>query len=121
MRIIPIVAIIALISVFSFQACDSATDSKSQSAATPVLVQPVDTASGVSLNPTFKWTGNADRILISTNQNFDNPRQETVSGNEYTLPAPPLVAQQTYFWKAGVTSGSTVYWSTMVWRFTTGN
>ncbi|MBZ0202515.1 MAG: hypothetical protein IT281_08560 [Ignavibacteria bacterium] len=121
MKFISFSVFIVVIAVLFFQACDSATDSKSTGVATPVLVQPSDTATNVSLSPVFKWTGNADKLLISTNANFDNPRQENVSGNEFTLPAPPLSAQQTYFWKAGATSGSTVYWSTMIWRFRTGN
>ncbi len=121
MKILSFAVFIALFSVLFFQACDSATDSKSTGVATPVLVQPADTSTGISLNPLFKWTGNADKLLISTNANFNNPRQENVTGNEFTLPAPPLSAHQTYFWKAGVTSGSTTYWSTMIWRFTTGN
>jgi hypothetical protein len=43
-----------------------------------------------------------------------------VSGESFTL-TNPLAPNTVYFWKAGITSGSGVYWSSSIYRFTTSN
>jgi hypothetical protein len=107
--------------VFNFIGCDSATDSKATSVGqAPTLLQPSNNATGVSRYPVFKWSGEADKLEISTNPNFNPPdRSANVSGTQYQLPDPPLAPTQVYFWRAGKTSGSTVIWSNS-WKFTTG-
>jgi len=122
MKKIGFLIIILSIAVSIFGGCDSATDSKATTVTgPPTLLEPVNNATNVSLNPTFKWSGEADRLEISTNPNFENPeRSSNVSGTQYVLPAPPLLPSKVYFWRAGKTSGTTINWANS-FRFTTRN
>lgn len=99
--------------------CDSPTESKAVSVTAPVITEPVDNATGVSLTPNFKWTGSADKLEYATNSNFTGGVIVDVSGTEYT-PTTPLNPNTTYFWKAGKTNGASVVWCDN-WRFSTGN
>lgn len=101
--------------------CDSPTESVSISITRPSLTEPADNATGVPLTPVFKWTGEADKLMISVNSSYSNPVEINVSGNQHTLAAGILKANTIYFWKAGKTSDGTVYWSVNNYRFTTGN
>jgi hypothetical protein len=101
--------------------CDSPTESVSISITRPSLTEPADNATDVSLTPTFKWTGEADKLMISVNSSYSNPIEVNVSGNEHTLAAGILSPGTIYFWKAGKTSDGTVYWSVNNFRFTTAN
>ncbi|MCI0449941.1 MAG: hypothetical protein L0Y79_09190 [Chlorobi bacterium] len=114
--------ILIIVSIlYSFIGCDSATDSKATSVTRPSLLEPVDNATGVSRYPTFKWSGEADRLEVSRNSNFSNPIGRNISGTQYQLTDTLLDANTVYFWRVGKTSGSTIYWSENSWRFTTGN
>ncbi|SRR5260221_6741642 len=99
--------------------CDSSTDSKPISTAAPVLVSPADTSSNISLTPTFTWTGSADKLEIGSNNTFTTIIQSAnVTGTTYTVTT-PLQANTLYFWRAGLTAGSTVYWCTNIYSFRT--
>lgn len=117
--------IYTIIIVFSFSillisGCDSVTDSKSVSITAPSLLEPMDNDSNVSLTPTFKWNGAADKLQVATNSTFGNIRWDcTVTGTQYSMPSGYLESNQVYYWRAGKTSGSTVYWSTTSFRFKT--
>ena len=100
--------------------CDSPTETRAISITPPSLISPPDNATGVSLTPTFTWRGNADKLAIATNSNFDGAMTYEVSGESFTL-TNPLAPNTVYFWKAGITSGSGVYWSSSIYRFTTSN
>ena len=98
--------------------CD-ATDSVPVSTAAPVLVSPADTSTNISLTPTFTWTGNADKLDIGSNNTFTTIIQSaSVTGTSYTLTT-PLQANTQYFWRAGHTAGSTVYWCNTIFSFRT--
>ena len=107
-----------LSAVLILNGCGSDTVTQPPPAATPpTLTSPADNATGVPLTPTFKWSGEADKLQVSTNSGFTSLTIDaTVSGTEYT--PPNSLASGVYFWRAGKTSGGTVYWST-VFRFTT--
>lgn len=112
--------VLLIISALYLGACDSPTDSKATSVNAPVLVSPEDNATGIALTPLFKWSGSADKIIYATNSNFNNAVTISVNGTEFRLNT-SLSPNTTYFWKAGITSGSSTLWSASYWRFTTGN
>ena len=106
-----------LVTIIHF-GCSDSDSTASATITAPTLTSPADNATGVPLQPTFKWSGGADKLQISTNSNFSTLIHEaTVSGTEYSMPN-SLGAGTLYFWRAGKTSGGTVYWST-AFRFTT--
>ena len=111
----------AVFAFFVLSGCDSATDSKPVSVTPPVLVSPPDRDTTQSLTPTFKWTGTADKIQIDRSNNTftDIIQASDVTGNSYAMPSGVLVAGRTYYWRAGITAGSTVYWSSSVYSFRT--
>lgn len=113
-----IVRLISLCIIFISVGCDSPTETKATSVTAPSLVSPPDNATGVSLTPTFQWSGVANKLQISTNSNFDGAITYEVSGQSYTL-STSLNRNTVYFWRAGVVSGSTIYWSSPFFRFTT--
>ncbi len=99
--------------------CDSVTDSKSNAITPPTLISPGDGDTAISLTPTFKWNGTADKLQVDNNSTFNNPISADVSGTEYTMPSGKLMSHTKYFWRAGKTSSNTVYWSTVAYSFTT--
>lgn len=108
------------ISILYLSGCDSVTDSKSVSVTTPTLIEPADNDSNVALTPTFKWSGSADKLQVATNSTFNTIIWPCdISGTQYTMPPGHLENDQIYYWRAGKTSGSTVYWSTTSFRFKT--
>lgn len=110
---------LAVISFVIYNGCDSATDSKSTSTTPPVLVSPYDNDSNVARLTTFQWTGTADVIWVDVNASFSTPLTYAVSGTSYTLTS-PLNANSYYYWKAGRTIGTTIYWSDSYFYFRTG-
>ena len=115
-----IILFIFSVSIFYFSGCDSVTDSKSVSVTTPSLLEPADNDSNIVLAPTFKWTGSADKLQVATNSTFSTVVYSSdVSGNEHTMSGYHLDYYTIYFWRAGKTSGSTVYWSSSSFKFKT--
>ena len=106
---------------FFLSGCDSATDSKALSVATPSLVSPVNNDSMVSTTPTFKWSGSADKLQIGTDQSLTHVTYScNVSDSSYTLPAAnALLPNSWYYWNVGATSGNTVNWSHSIFGFRT--
>jgi hypothetical protein len=114
---ISIVLYISVILVFT--SCDTSTNTKAVSVSPPSLVSPSDMDSNVSLTPTFTWTGNANRFEISTNAAFSNiVHSAAVYGTSYTMPD-PLLPGTFYYWHAGVSGGTIVYWSSDYYTFLT--
>ncbi|MCX7878841.1 MAG: hypothetical protein N2510_09440 [Ignavibacteria bacterium] len=113
-----LITLFLLISVFIISSCDSPTETKATSVTAPSLINPPDNATGVSLTPTFSWRGQGDKLQISTNSNFDGAISYEVTGESYTLTT-ALQRSTVYFWRVGLTSGSTVYWSSPFYRFRT--
>lgn len=109
---------LVLFAVLIYTGCGSDSPSIAITVIAPTLTAPADNATGVPLTPTFKWSGEADKLQVSTNSGFTGSLNidATVSGTEYT--PPNSLARGVYFWRAGKTSGGTVYWST-VFKFTT--
>jgi hypothetical protein len=100
--------------------CDSVTDTKSVAITAPSLVQPMDNDTGVSLTPTFKWTGTADKFQIATSSTFNTILYACdVSGTQYGMPSGVLQSQNKYYWRAGRTSNNTVYWCATIFSFKT--
>lgn len=121
MKYIFLFFLISIYSLLLFYGCDSASDSVATTVTRPTLLEPVDNATGVSRYPVLKWSGEADKLEVSTSSNFstvDYPAN--VTGTEHTVTT-QLSASTTYFWHVGKTSGSTVNWSSEAFRFTTGN
>jgi hypothetical protein len=114
-------AIIVMLAVIWGYGCDSVTDSKPVSTTPPTLTAPPDNDTNVALLPVFTWTGNADKLEISTISNFETIfHSATVTGNQYVYPGTPaLESGKYYYWRAGVSAGSTVYWSTSYFTFRT--
>jgi hypothetical protein len=98
--------------------CDSPGDSKATSVAAPILVSPNDGDTTVSKTPVFNWTNDADKLEIDENAAFSSPFSYAVSGTQFTYPG-QLVGGIWYYWRAGVTSGTTVYWSESIYHFRT--
>lgn len=112
--------LLILFSAMLFTGCDSPTETKATSVTAPTLSEPTDNATSISLTPTFKWSGTADKLEIATNSTFSNPvYSNAVSGTEFTIPSGVLQAGTTYFWRAGKSSGGTMYWCATSYRFTT--
>lgn len=113
--------LVLLIAVsYSFIGCDSVSDSKPINTTPPTLISPADNDSNISLTPTFTWSGTADKLSYSTNSSFTNAVTLDVSGTQHTL-GTALNRSTTYFWKAGITSGGNIIWSTVYYRFRTIN
>jgi hypothetical protein len=100
--------------------CDSPTETKAVSVSSPTLVAPADNSQNVSVTPTFTWTGDADKLQVCTNTNYTTLEYSAdVSGTSHTMSGHTLGSGgSVYFWRAGKTSGTTVYWSDS-YRFTT--
>jgi hypothetical protein len=65
---------------------------------TPVPTFPADTATGVAVNPTLTWTGDATSYIVSLGTANPPPQVTTVATTSYT-PASNLLNGTTYFWK----------------------
>ena len=102
--------------------CESPSDSKAISITTPVLTTPVDGAVDQSLTLTFKWTGGANKIEVDYNNTFNPPfySYDGLNGaTQFTMTSGQLVNNRTYYWRAGVVSGSNTFWSSNIFKFTT--
>ncbi len=101
--------------------CDSSTDSKAVSVTRPTLVSPANNDSTVSITPTFKWSGAADKLEIGTDQSLTHVIYScNVTDSSYTLPASNhLLPGAWYYWNVGATSGSSVNWSSVNYGFKT--
>ncbi len=110
---------IVLSAVLILNGCGSDTVTQPPPTVTPpTLTAPADNATGVLLSPTFKFSSGADKLQISTDSGFSTiVHSADVSGTEYTIPF-SLVRNTVYYWRAGTTSGTTVYWSS-TFTFTT--
>lgn len=112
--------IILFASVFFLNGCDSPSGSKPDAVTKPTLVSPTDNATNVSVTPTFQWSGEANKLEISLNPNFSTLVHSTnVTGQTYTAPAGVLLKNTRYYWHAGKTSGSDIYWSDDKFSFVT--
>lgn len=120
MKYISITVIVFLALLLSY-GCDSVSDSKPVSTNPPVLTLPADNDTTQPLLPVFTWTGNADKLEISTNISFENIiHTASVTGTQYVYPGtPPLTPRTFYYWHAGVTVGGVVYWSADKFTFRT--
>lgn len=120
MRIRNLTIIAAIILFVFYSGCDSPSDSKAVSITPPALVSPNDGDTTVSVNPVFTWTNEADKFEIDDNGGFTSPNSYVVSGTQFTLPF-ALQAGHWYYWRAGISSGSTTYWSQDIYHFRTLN
>lgn len=106
--------------LFVFSSCDSPSGSKPDAVTKPSLISPNDNATNISTNPTFKWNGEADKLEVSSNITFSQVvYSATVSGQTHTMPAGYLGTNSRYYWHAGKTSGSDIYWSDEKFTFVT--
>ncbi len=114
-------SIILFLMLFVFSSCDSPSGSKPETITKPSLVSPTDNAPNVSLTPTLTWSGSADVLEIGINPNFSPPLVYTanVSGQSQTVPSGKLTKNTRYYWHAGKTSGTDVYWSDEKFSFIT--
>lgn len=93
--------------------------------ATPVLANPADGSTNVSLNPTLSWNNIYDAlsygIQVSTDPNFNNVVVNVYGLSNASFQLNNLSNGTTYYWRvnAAYTNGVSD-WST-VWRFTTLN
>lgn len=115
------ITMIVLFAMFWSYGCDSVTDSKPVNTTPPVLTAPPDNDTNQSLNPVFRWTGSADKLEVSRSPDFSDIIHSTsVTGNEYTYPGtPPLSPRTYYYWRAGITAGTTTTWSQDYFTFRT--
>ncbi|HEY3249884.1 MAG TPA: hypothetical protein VGK25_02090, partial [Ignavibacteria bacterium] len=106
--------------LFCVHGCGDPVQNKATNIILPVPVAPPDGSSNIPINPTFRWTGTADKLEIDYTPSFSPPEfSATVSGNQYNMPPDTLAHNQWYYWRVGVTSGSTTYWSKSVFAFKT--
>lgn len=120
MKFFSFIVVILIAVSYSFIGCDSVSDSKPVSTTPPTLTYPADNDSNVSVTPTFTWSGTADKVQVSSNPTFSTlVHSADVSGNSYTMPGPGLQHGIYYYWRAGRTSGATVYWSVNYHTFRT--
>jgi len=102
--------------------CESSTDTKAETVTRPVLKEPTDNATNVSLTPTFKWDNTGNRIEIDINSSFASPQfvKSDLNGIECTWSWPnQLDPNKDYYWRVGVNSGGTIYWSESIFHFRT--
>ena len=119
MKYISITIVVLFVMMWSY-GCDSVSDSKPVNTTPPVLTEPADNDSTVSQIPVFKWTGSADKLEISMSPDFtDIIHTANVTGNEYVYTGAPLTPGPFYYWHAGVTAGTTVYWAEQYFKFRT--
>jgi len=100
--------------------CGDPNQPKATNIIPPVLVAP-PAGQNVTQPFTFRWSGTADKLEIGYTPSFSNPVWSvTVAGNQYNMPPDTLANNgQLYYWRVGITSGSTVYWSYETWHFKT--
>ena len=103
--------------------CDAGGDSVANSTSAPSLVLPADQDSSVSIIPTFKWSGSADKLEIGTNPSFTTIIHSytlQTTDSVYTIPAADSLHRGTfYYWHAGRNSGGTENWSALSFTFKT--
>jgi len=87
----------------------------------PVLVSPLNGATGISLTPLLDWNDVGSsvkyRILISADTGFSNiiVDDSTLVSSQYGVPAAMLVNSTAYYWK--VAARNSMYWSTFSGKF----
>jgi len=93
--------------------------------AKPILINPIDSATGVSLTPTLAWNpvplNNSYRVQVSTDAGFGSFVLNQVTGNtpQYVVPNGYLTNNTFYYWRVNSqNSGGTSAWSN-VFHFTT--
>jgi len=120
MKLYSFIILLLVFFTYCFIGCDSVSDSKPVSTTPPSLISPADLDSGVSITPTFTWSGTADKLQVSSNSAFSSVLYSSdVTGTSHTMQGYSLAHGVYYFWRAGRTSGATVYWSTNYHKFKT--
>ena len=71
------------------------------------LIYPEDKSNIQLRNPTFKWIGYANELIIDDNYNFDSPIKEKVEGNSHKIKN--KLNFETYFWKLNGNKQSPTY------------
>ena len=107
---------------FILSGCDAGGNSVAVSTSSPSLVSPPDNDTIVSLTPTFKWSGSADKLEIGTTPSFQTIVQSVTlqtTDSTYTLPTGVLHNGTYYYWHAGRNSNGTEYWSSVSYSFKT--
>ena len=102
--------------------CDSATDSVAINVSAPSLLSPTNGDTTVTLTPTLKWTGLADKVEISTDGSITHViHSAAVNDSSYTIPSGILQNGTWYYWHAGIYSGTGEVWSGTIYSFKTHN
>lgn len=88
-----------------------------------ILIFPADNSTDVSQSPTFLWNtylgATSYQLLVSLQPDFSTTVIDVTDPTDTTYSASGLLAQQLYYWKVVITTGSGTVESS-VWRFTTG-
>ena len=123
MRKLYFILLILIAGPMFINGCDTGGDSVANSTTVPNLIAPPDQDTTVSLTPSFKWSGSADKLEIGTSPSFQTiVKSITLQTTDsiYTLPASDSLHHGTfYYWHAGKNSGGTEYWSTNTYTFKT--
>ncbi len=121
MKVHLLIFVLLITFAFIFSSCDSPTDSKAVSVSSPSLVYPADgdTLSGGVIP--FQWNGTADKFQISCFPSFAQLLYDAnISGTTCSVNVTNFDKcdnSYTYYWRAGLSSGSNVYWSEVTYHF----
>jgi hypothetical protein len=103
------VSLFILMSSFVFTSCDGLNDpgSKGTEITTPVPVAPLDKSTGIEQNPTFSWTGIAEKLQISISYDFATIKYEidVTNTQTYSIEMGKLNKNSLYFWRVGKSYG----------------
>ena len=118
---IQILIFLALFAIITTYGCNQPTETKATTIRLPHLVSPYNGSTNISIAPLFKWTNTAHKIQLSLFASFNTVVYSAeIGGNQYQMPSHVLQGGTTYYWRVGVISGNSFFWSAETYFFSTG-
>lgn len=115
MKIVKIINLIVLVSFLLMFGCQGFMDAGSSAThiVAPVPISPIDKATGIYPAPAFQWSGDADKLQVSTDPSFSSLAfSMDVTGKQgYCMDGGILKRGQLYFWRVGKSYTNDIEWS----------
>ena len=115
MRTVKSFSLIILTGFLLFTGCEGFMEpgSTAKQVTTPFPISPTDNTTGIYPAPAFQWSGEADKLQVSTNSNFSNIvfSLDVTNLQGYCMEGGILERGGLYFWRVGKSYGSDISWS----------
>ena len=119
MKVLVLIFLTMVVFISSF-GCNQPTETKAITIIYPHLVSPYNGSTNISTEPLFKWTNSAHKIQLSLFPSFNNVIYSAdISGNQYQMPSHVLQNGVTYYWRVGLISRNSTFWSPETYFFST--